>query len=478
MSDYRLDDELLLAVRAARPAIPEHAVSRSGLAATATLERVLASDRQHGLSTVGSRLRGSGVGTPRWSGKPRLDVVLPALSAIVVVVVVLVFLSLRGGGSPGSSAASARGGVELVYVAEPPPQLRHVPSTALRHTVEVIRSRAHALGLSGVSVRSVGGDQIAVKLQNKKRQQFVETLVRSTFQLDFYDWEANTLTPNGKTVASQLRANARTALEISQGASFAAPGEPNAGGLPLYEAVKLAAMQRKSVTSHNSRLGPQYYMFGAPGSAACAAAARQEGAVLTAGQHCLLAGPDDEPYSTSHDAAIRNLATQLPPGVSASDGEVVVVPEGMVVLQAANPSADQQTTMSSSSARFFVLRDHVALWGSEITNPRQSTDQSGSADVTFGFTSAGRSAFRRVTRQVAQRGNLVSSAGAQYNQHFAVAFDGQLLTVPSIDYKTYPDGIPGGGGADITGGFTTRSAKDLVAELRYAPLPLQLHLMR
>jgi preprotein translocase subunit SecD len=397
---------------------------------------------------------------------------------VVVVVVAVVFLSLRSGGSPGSSSSSARRGVELVYVAEPPAQSPHVPSAALRRTVEVIRSRAHALGLSSVSVRSVGGDQIAVKLPNKNRQQLVEALLASTVQLDFYDWEANALTPNGKTVASQLRANARTALEISQGTGVAAPGEPNTGGLRLYQAVKLAAKQRKSLSLHNARLGPQYYMFGAPGSAACAAVAGQEGTVPTAGQHCLLAGPDDEPYSTSYHAEIKNLATQLPSGVSASEGEVVVVPQGTVVLQAANPSASQQTTLSSPSAQFFVLRDNLALYGSYITNPRQSTDQSGQPDVRFGFTSAGRSAFQRVTRQVARRGKRVSSVGAHYNQHFAVAFDTQLVTVPSIDYQTYPDGVPGGSGADISGGFTTRSAKDLATELRFGPLPLQLHLVR
>ena len=301
MSDYRLDDELLLAIRAARPAVPEEVVSQSGLAATATLERVLASERRpaNGAPTAGSRMPWSGAfGAPNWSRKLRLDGVVPALSVVVVVVVVVVFLSLRGGGSGGPSASAARGGVELVYAAQPTPQFPHVTSAALGRTAELMRSRAHALGLSGVSVRPVGGDEIAVELPNKNRQQLAEKLLASTVQLEFYDWEANALTPNGKTVTSQLQANAPTALEVSQGSSFAAPGDPSAGGLPLYQAVKLAARQPKSVSAHNTRLGPQYYAFGAPGSTACATEARQEGTVVpTAGQHCLLAGPDNELYS-------------------------------------------------------------------------------------------------------------------------------------------------------------------------------------
>jgi hypothetical protein len=46
MSDYQLDDELLTAVRAARPAIPQDVVSQTGPEAQAVLERVLAANRR------------------------------------------------------------------------------------------------------------------------------------------------------------------------------------------------------------------------------------------------------------------------------------------------------------------------------------------------------------------------------------------------------------------------------------------------
>ena len=51
------------------------------------------------------------------------------------------------------------------------------------------------------------------------------------------------------------------------------------------------------------------------------------------------------------------------------------------------------------------------------------------------------------------------------------------MTVPSIDYQTYPDGITGGSGADITGGFTTTSAQDLATQLRLGALPINLKLI-
>ena len=58
-----------------------------------------------------------------------------------------------------------------------------------------------------------------------------------------------------------------------------------------------------------------------------------------------------------------------------------------------------------------------------------------------------------------------------------MALDTQLVTVPSIDYKQYPDGIIGGGGADITGSFTIQSAQDLATELRLGALPITLKLI-
>ena len=82
-----------------------------------------------------------------------------------------------------------------------------------------------------------------------------------------------------------------------------------------------------------------------------------------------------------------------------------------------------------------------------------------------------------MTAQIAHRGDLVSGLGQTYDQHFAVALDTQLITVPSIDFKIYPNGIQGSSGGDITGGFTTSSAHDLATELRSAALPIDLKLI-
>src|SRR5437764_526040 len=167
-------------------------------------------------------------------------------------------------------------------------------------------------------------------------------------------------------------------------------------------------------------------MFGAPGSAACAAAARAQGTTPVAGQHCLLSGPDEN---------LSDLRSGLPAGVSASDGQILVVPRGWVVLEATPANFAHPTAISAPNAQFYVLKDNIALRGNNITNPQQSTDPNSSApDVTFGFSGKGKKAFQDVTAAIAKRGSLVSGLGQSLQQHFAVALDNELITVPFIDY--------------------------------------------
>jgi SecD/SecF fusion protein len=364
-----------------------------------------------------------------------------------------------------------KGGIQLVYEGQPTPQTPVVTQDALNRAVDIMRERVDQLGVSEPEIQTSGGNQISVGLPDVQDTERAVKEVGTTARLEFYDWEQNALTPNGKTVASQLQTQDPTALEISQGSGSVAPGNPGAGSMLLYDAVTLASKQPASSSPQNARAGPEYYMFGAPGSAACATAAKDQGKTATPGVHCLLSGPE------SGDQAQQDLIQGLPAGVSASEAEQLVVPQGTVVLQAANQSATHQVTFDDPTAQFYVLKDNVSLFGNDISNPQQGTDQSGNPDVQFGFTSTGKKEFQDVTGTIAHRGDLVSGLGQTLDQHFAVALDNQLITVPSIDFKTYPDGIPGDTGADITGGFTIQSAQDLATQLRLGALPIKLKLI-
>jgi SecD/SecF fusion protein len=403
-----------------------------------------------------------------------LAVVGLGLSVLVVAAVLAVGLGVHSQSRTGSPK-SDRGSLVVVLSARAlDPRSPLGPS--LDRSIHILRQRLGSV-FHGVRVsRAKGGIVIvAPHARTADRARILALALAVPTRLAFYDWEANALTSNGKTVASQLRSQNATAIEISQGAGSAAPGEPGAGSTSLYAAVALASRQPSAPTIAGlARKGREYYLFGAPGSVACATAAKDQHTSPTPGAHCmLLSAPVDE-TTDSPQLIAQDIASALLPGIKAPQGQQLAVPQGTVVLQAAPAHPGQQTTVSSPSAQFFVLKDHVALLGKDITNPRQSTDQSGEPDVEFGLSSSEAHRFQRATGQIARRGSVVSGLGQTLSQHFAVALDGKLLTVPSIDFKTYPDGIPDAGVLDITGGFTVQSARDLATVLRFGPLSVSL----
>ena len=223
----------------------------------------------------------------------------------------------------------------------------------------------------------------------------------------------------------------------------------------FYDAVKLASQQPYSPNHNNAQKGSLVYLFGAPGSKACAAAASAAGKKPDPNNHCLLTPPVQVPSGTPPAKARQQAEQGLSP-VERAGAEMLIVEQGTVVLQASPANFNHWPTYGSPDAGYYVLKDNVALFGNEITNPVQSTDQAGAPDVSFGFTGQGGNKFQNVTAQIANRGSLLSIGNQNLQQHFAVALDKQLVTVPSIDFKQYPDGITGGNGADITGGFTIK----------------------
>src|SRR6516225_1734798 len=127
-----------------------------------------------------------------------------------------------------------KGGVELVYQGQPSAQTPKVTPDALARAVDIMRSRVDQLGVAEPQIQTTGNSEITVGLPNVTDTARAESQVGTTAQLNFFDWEANALTPNGKTVESQLQSQDPTATTISQGSTGSAPGEPGSGSLNLY----------------------------------------------------------------------------------------------------------------------------------------------------------------------------------------------------------------------------------------------------
>ncbi len=373
-----------------------------------------------------------------------------------------------------------KGGIELVYQASGTPQNPKVTSTDLNEAVQAMDKRVNTLGVAEPSIQTEGNDLIDVQLPNVKNVAQAEREVGDTQRLAFYDWEANVLVPpSGTGGKAQFAADGLTiqdtgAETISQGGGTVAPGDSSsgAGAIGLYAAVKLASEQAPYISkSANSRQGPEYFLFGAPGSPACKAQAAADNTTVAKGVHCLINGPVQAIGQSLHAALFTGV-----PAAERTGTQMIEVKQGWTVVQGSPTNLAHPPKAWSSSAGYYVLRDKAALFGNDITNPQESTDSTGEPSVNFGFTSQGKTAFERVTQEIASRGLLQGGASnaSTSSQHFAAVLGTQILTVPSINYQTYPDGIDASQGSEISGSFTVSSADELASYLRLGALPVNL----
>jgi SecD/SecF fusion protein len=348
-----------------------------------------------------------------------------------------------------------KGGVELVYKAKPSPESPVNPAS-LQRAVDVMNSRVNQLGVAQPQITTSGGNQIDVQLPDVKNVGEAEKTVGNTAQLFFYDWETNVVTPTGQPADKGLPLDDPASLALSQGTRSASPGSssPTAGAMDFYQAVRLASEQ--PLQHQRSRVqapGNQFFLFGT--------------------RRNLIAGPVQVPVSESRTEAVSALTSGL--STKETTGAIVLeVRQGTQVLQATPVSFTSWPKFGSPNAGYYVVRDNVALRGNQISNPQASTDQTGQPDVTFGFKGDAGTVFQRITEKISLRGGENILDGTPLNQHFAIALDNQLVSVPQIDYTQFPDGIPSSGGSEITGGFTSQTAESLATQLRLGALPVRL----
>ena len=336
-----------------------------------------------------------------------------------------------------------KGGVELVYQGRPTPQQPKVDSQSVDRAIDIMRKRVDALGVSEPEIQRAGSDQISVGLPGTKNAQRAIKSVGRVAQLFFYDWEANVLGPNGKP-------------NPSDGNVTGGQSAGQAGGLAYYDAV-IRAAKRPPTNAGKATVNGQFFL-------------------VDDRQRKVVAGPAE---------SAGDLVSELPGGEAPRGTRTVEVNSGTLVVQA-EPPTKANGKPGKRPQRFYVLNDAPALSGRELTNIKQDVNpQSKQPNITFNFTSKGRTAWHDVTRTIAQRGQQLQVPGEtsppgqppSSSQHFAAVLDGQLITVPYIDFKENPDGIDGANGAEIAGSFTVQSAQDLARELQTGALPIKLKLI-
>jgi len=356
-----------------------------------------------------------------------------------------------------------KGGVELVYQGKATAQSQ-VNSTSLSRAISIMEKRVNQLGVAEPQIEQYGSSDIEVSLPNVSNEQRAKEEVGKTAQLYFYDWEPNVIGPDGQP------AGPNDPTVTGDGTD---PGGSSTG-VTQYQAVLRAAARPTVIRSNDTT----YSKGCTPALNASTGCLYGAWYLVNDTTQQVLDGPADQ--ESGLETPAQALAT-LGPKHANDKTRVVHVNPGTVVVEAVpTTDANGDVTVANPDS-YYVLNDNPVLTGNDITSPTQSTDpNSGQPDVSFGFNGSGKGIFENITKQIAQRGQEAQVPGvskAEAEQHFAVVLDGQLITVPSIDYTQYPDGIDATQGSEISGGFTLQSAQNLANELQSGALPIRLSLI-
>lgn len=345
-----------------------------------------------------------------------------------------------------------QGGVELVYEASPTPQQPVVDQESLDRAIDVMRERVDSLGVAEPEIQRTGENQIAVALPDVQDADRAQRQVGQVAQLFFYDWEPNVIGPEGEPEPDNP--------EVTGG-----PSSGRVGGISYFEAVTRASEQPA-----------------AEGEAAESVSHTGLFYLLDQDEEKVVAGPEDERENLFSD---RPDDAEAPECEVGGDEELCVaeIAPGTTIVRQETPEG-QAEAQDPNNAQWYVLRDRVALRGTDIKNPEQQFDQgaggSGQPIVTFEFTDEGRDIWQETTREIAQRGLESFAPGSDPQtaaQHFAIVLDNELISVPFIDFQSNPDGIDGRTGSQIEGGFTIESAQELTNLLKTGALPVKLDLI-
>jgi SecD/SecF fusion protein len=380
---------------------------------------------------------------------------LIAVSALVIV------------SKPTQLGLDLKGGVQLVLQASPTPQQPTIDNGSMSRAIDIIRSGCDQLGVSEIEVAQVGTDQIQVGIPGATSVGKATECATKPARLYFYDWEPNLIGREAAIGGHPGSEPPKGPLEeAGKEWSKAGRNESNsqnqqliiAGAYPTeYAATKLASEQKPKPDCEKCSRPTTYYLFEKDSP------------------HKLIDGPE---YAKD-DLYIDPNGKKRPRDV----GLVVKVPQGTIVVSE-KPKDSNGQVLENAEPGWFALKDNPALSGTEITNPKQETDELGQPNVTFKFTDSGRQAFQEVTRKIAQRGasHAIGPEGGTEAEarsgHFAVVLDNEVKTRPIIDFSKNPDGIDGRTGAQISGGFTSNAdAQELASFLQRGALPVNLNLI-
>jgi SecD/SecF fusion protein len=336
-----------------------------------------------------------------------------------------------------------QGGLEVVLKANPP-KGHTLTSDDLNRSIDIMRNRIDKLGVSEPEIRKQGSDQIVIQLAGVHDPASAAKLIGKTAVLEFYDFEADLTGPSVTSGLQELPAATGTLYE-------------------LLNKTETRTLADKGVS--------QWYLFDA--------------------NERVVAGP----------VPSRNLLPTLQEAEEKQKRQIkgplepLRVPNNTIVVScdyAADPANCISARQITTNKVFYLLKHRLPdakgdngipeMTGNELklSGTRADIDPTKNTPVVLmQFTGKGKKVFHEITRREAQRGSLVcQGANSQQDvqrcaQHFAIVLDREIQSIPTIDFRQYPDGIPSDNGAQIDlGSGSLGDAKKLALVLQTGALPV------
>ncbi len=353
-----------------------------------------------------------------------------------------------------------RGGIQLVLQGRPTPQQPTIDNDSMTRAVDTIRNGCDQLGVSEIEVARVGADQIQVGIPGATSVGKATDCATKPARLFFYDWEPNLIgiehqvagTPGATNQAALARLTKQWQQAGRDPTSTLNQQLVGTGALPTeWDAAQLAVQQKPIKDCSDCSQRATYYFFSKDKS------------------HRLIDGPE----TVRSDLFVSPSGRKRPQ----DSGIVVKVPEGSVVVNQ-HPSDSTGAADQNANPGWYAIKDHPAVAGTQITNPKQSYDpQTNQPVATFDLSGDANSKFEDVTRKIAERGlaNLLPGQSSQtVSGSFAIVLDNEVKSRPIVDPQQNPQGIdPRRGGVQVTG-LTLPEAQTLTDYLTRGALPIDL----
>jgi preprotein translocase subunit SecD len=377
---------------------------------------------------------------------------------VLAVVLAVTLLAGCGGDDRKTADCSDGGDTHFATYQVRATVTQDVTEEAMEDTVRGLCERASRFGRDDVMITREGSDRIKVGSAKPLGPPLARNL-GSSGRLQILDWEANLRPADQDSPTLSLFQSVDAAADQTPAAE---PADVPPGG-PSQAVVDRYGGNTDEIEEHydrqNDATGDRYYLFG-PGRAGARRPLGPGGAAVSPA-----ANQATVYYASEADAR----AVKPPPGSS-----VARVPRGIALVK------DQQ--VGAGSLGYWAVEDDTELSGADIRDPKQAVDpQTNEPIIRFEFSEDGREAFAHLTKRVAQRGantRIAPGTDPQASlQRFAIALDGQLVSLAAIDPRANPEGLDGSGGAQINGVGSIDETRDLATLLALGPLPLDLTLV-